>query len=218
MGAEPITRPVLAWSRADESRRLRDADDRDVLAALVRGEEAALDELVRRKSAPLHQTVARILGDREEAKDIVQLTFVRVWENRDRYDEKYSPNTWIYRIATNLAIDHVRSRRTRTRSEEPVRLHIESAAATRTRRDRAQIHAGEVARIFEELAGDLTEKQRVAFLLREVEGRPSPEVAEILGCRESTVRNHVFNARRTLQSALVERYPEYAGAHREEGS
>ena len=64
-----------------------------------------------------------------------------------------------------------------------------------------------------ELAGDLTEKQRTIFLLREVEGLPSKEVAEITGCRESTVRNHLFNARRVLRQAVLERYPEYARAY-----
>lgn len=212
MGAQSeIERPVLAWSTSRRARDLQEADDRTVLAALASGEEQALDELVTRKSSPLHQTVTRITGDPEEAKDIVQLTFVKVWENRERYDDRYSPNTWIYRIATNLAIDHLRSRRTRNRSEEPVRLHLESAAASRARHDRANLHEGEIYRIFSELSKDLTERQRVVFLLREVEGRPSSEVAEIVGCRESTVRNHLFNARRVLQQTLAERYPEYAG-------
>ena len=69
----------------------------------------------------------------------------------------------------------------------------------------------EVAAIFRELSAGLSEKQRVAFLLREIEGLSSPEVAEVLGCRESTVRNHLFNARKYLRRELLKRYPEYAG-------
>ena len=56
----------------------------------------------------------------------------------------------------------------------------------------------------------MTEKQRLIFLLRETEGLDSGEVAEIAGCEESTVRNHLFNARKVLRQKLVERYPEYA--------
>jgi RNA polymerase sigma-70 factor (ECF subfamily) len=64
--------------------------------------------------------------------------------------------------------------------------------------------------IFHELAAELTEKQRAVFLLREVEGMSSQEVADVVGCRESTVRNHLFNARKILRRELVARYPEYA--------
>ena len=68
-----------------------------------------------------------------------------------------------------------------------------------------------MAAIFRELSTGLSEKQRMVFLLREVEGLSCPEVAEILNCRESTVRNHLFNARKYLRGELLRRYPEYAG-------
>ena len=74
----------------------------------------------------------------------------------------------------------------------------------------AELKEAEVERIFVELAAELTEKQRLIFLLRETEGLASAEVAEIAGCEESTVRNHLFNARKILRQKLVERYPEYA--------
>lgn len=202
--------PTLAYSRNHRREELRQASDRDLLFALREGEELALDELIDRKTNPLVQMVYRMLGDREEARDIVQVTFFRLWEHRDRFDQRWSPNTWIYRIATNLAIDHLRSRRSRQKSHEPVRLHIQDRADSRARHERAQMQENEVHAIFHELAGDLTEKQRSVFLLREVEGLASKDVAEILGCRESTVRNHLFNARRVLRQELIARYPEYA--------
>lgn len=188
-----------------------DLDDRALLAGLARGDESALDELVARKTQPLLQMVSRMVSDEEEARDIVQVTFLRLWENRERYDSRWAPNTWIYRIASNLAIDHIRSRRSRDANEEPIKVHLR------------QIHGGEesgshgldrlqhreIGRIFEELAADLGEKQRLAFVLREIEGLASDEVAAILGCRPSTVRNHVFTARRALRQALEEHYPEY---------
>jgi RNA polymerase sigma-70 factor (ECF subfamily) len=77
------------------------------------------------------------------------------------------------------------------------------------------VQQGEVAAIFRELAAELSEKQRMAFLLKEVEGLSSAEVAEVMGCRESTVRNHLFNARRYLRRELTKRYPEYAAGFQE---
>jgi RNA polymerase sigma-70 factor (ECF subfamily) len=206
-------RPHLAYSRSDHRQHLAEATDRELLFSLREGDEAALDEIVDRKTGPLQQLAFRILGDSEDARDVVQVTFFRLWENRDRFDERWSPNTWIYRIATNLAIDQLRSRQSRRRYQEPYRLHLQDAADSRHARDLTGLTESEVMGIFQELAAELTEKQRTIFLLREVEGLPSKEVAEISGCRESTVRNHLFNARKILRRALLERYPEYAQAH-----
>ena len=194
-------RPLPRWA---------EATDRDLLLAMREGDEAALSELIGRKTRPLIQLTQRILGDVEEARDVVQVTFFKVWENRKKFDERWSPNTWIYRIASNLAIDHLRSRRSRERSNEPVKHHLIQIADQRASRDFSRLQQGEVAGIFKELSSELTEKQRLAFLLREVEGLSSQEVSEILDCRESTVRNHLFNARKFLRRELQKRYPEYA--------
>jgi RNA polymerase sigma-70 factor, ECF subfamily len=202
-------RPTLVYSRA---RELREASDKELLWAIRDDEEAALDQLIERKTEPLLKLAYRILNDSEEARDIVQMTFLRLWLHRDRFDERWAPNTWIYRIATNLAIDHLRSRQSRQRTAEPMRLHLEDSFDDRARHQRAQIHEGEVTAIFHELATELTDKQRMVFLLREVEGMPSKEVAEVVGCRESTVRNHLFNARKILRREMLERYPEYVPA------
>jgi RNA polymerase sigma-70 factor (ECF subfamily) len=189
-----------------------EASDRELLVGIREGEEAALNELIGRKTKPLLQLCQRILGDAEEARDVVQVTFFRVWESRKKFDDRWSPNTWVYRIASNLAIDHLRSRKSRERSHEPVRQHLRQVADTRASRDLSRLQQSEVAAIFRDLAAGLSEKQRMVFLLREVEGLSSPEVAEILDCRESTVRNHLFNARKYLRKELLVRYPEYAGS------
>lgn len=208
--------PRLAYSAADHHRQLQEADDRQLLEAIASDDEAALNELIQRKTNALVQLAYRIVGDMEEARDVVQLTFLRIWDHRDRFDSRWSPNTWIYRIATNLAIDHLRSRQSRQRHNEPIRLHLHASAAEKSHRDLASLGEGEVMRIFRELSADLTDKQRAVFLLREVEGMPSKEVAEIVGCRESTIRNHLFNARKILRRLLLERYPEYARLYRGE--
>ncbi|HEY4592697.1 MAG TPA: RNA polymerase sigma factor [Thermoanaerobaculia bacterium] len=189
-----------------------EASDRELLIGIREGEEAALNELIGRKTKPLLQLCQRILGDPEEARDVVQVTFFRVWESRRKFDDRWSPNTWVYRIASNLAIDHLRSRKSRERSHEPVRQHLQQVADTRASRDLSRLQQWEVAAIFRDLSAGLSEKQRMVFLLREIEGLSSPEVAEILDCRESTVRNHLFNARKYLRKELLERYPEYAGS------
>ena len=208
--------PNLVHSATKERARFSELEDRALLLALAEGEEAALDELIDRKSGPLLQLAWRVVGDREDARDIVQLTFLRAWEHRERYDPRFSPNTWLYRIATNLGIDLLRSRRTKNRQSEPVRSHFVRLADLR-RTSMGELEDREVTSILHELAAVLSERQRAVFVLREVEGLPSAKVAEILGCRASTVRNHLFSARKILRLELVRRYPEYsAGLRRRE--
>jgi len=204
--------PALVYSATRQRAAWSARSDAELLEGLRGGDELALDELIVRKTRPLVQVAARILGDEEEARDVVQLAFLRLWDHRERYDTRYSPNTWIYRITTNLAIDHLRSRKSREKTHEPVRLQLQRTQDDSFRRDLSQLQHREVGEIFRELATELSEKQRMVFLLREVEGLSSQEVAEIVGCQESTVRNHLFNARRVLRRELVRRYPEYAPA------
>lgn len=204
--------PELVYSAARQRESWSERTDREILEGIRAGDELALDELITRKTGPLVQLAFRILGDREEARDVVQVGFFKVWENREKFDDRWSPNTWIYRIVNNLAIDHLRSRQSRERQVEPMRQHLRQVADSRASRRLSSLGESEVMAIFSELSRELTEKQRSVFVLRELEGLSSHEVSEVVGCRESTVRNHLFNARRVLRKALLERYPEYAPA------
>src|SRR4051794_28177521 len=121
-----------------------EASDRELLMGIRDGNERALDELIGRKTKPLLQLCQRILGDAEEARDVVQVTFFKVWENRRKFDERWAPNTWIYRIASNLAIDHLRSRKSRERGQEPVRQHLLKVADSRASRDLSRLQQAEV--------------------------------------------------------------------------
>ena len=183
-------------------------DDREAVRAARAGDEEAFAHLVRRHSGGLHRAVARILNDDSEAWDVVQMAFVRAWQRLDRYNEKWSFATWLYRIGTNLAIDLIRSRSSRERAhkagtEHRLRLVGESEPASDLADHR------EVDRLLGQLVDSLTPQQRTAFVLREVEGMDTAEVAAVLGCTATTVRNHVFQARKVLKRELASRYPEY---------
>lgn len=181
-------------------------DDRELAAAARAGDEGAFGELVGRHQVGVRRCAARILLDSEEARDIAQLAFVRAWENLDKYNPTWSFSTWLYRIATNLAIDVLRARESRDRTHKAqLRLVGESVGPEAPR----AVAEGEVHRIFTELARLLTPAQRTAFVLREVEGRSTTEVAAVMTCSEATVRNHVFQARAVLRRELAARYPEY---------
>lgn len=192
---------LLVWPVMTEER-----DDRDLVSASRNGDESAFAALVRRHQSGVRRCAARILNDSEEARDIAQLAFVRAWENLPKYDPAWSFSTWLYRITTNLAIDALRARSSRDRTHGAhLRLVGDSVGPAAPR----ELSEQEVARIFGELAEVLTATQRAAFVLREVEGQSTAEVAQALGCSEATVRNHVFQARAALRRELASRYPEY---------
>ncbi len=205
-----MERPKLVFSRREQSRRLSEVDDQELLCAMKKNDEDAFDVLVRRKAPALHGMVRRMVSDSDEAHDIVQMAFVKIWDHRHRYDERWKPNTWMYRIANNLAIDHLRARKTRHRYNEPMQRHLVKVSDPGPKRALDELQHGEVDAIFTRLAETLSPRQKTVFLLREVEGLSSAEVAEIVGCRETTVRNHLFNARQVLRRELRRQYPEYA--------
>jgi RNA polymerase sigma-70 factor (ECF subfamily) len=188
------------------------AKERALASAARAGDAGAFEELVRRRTPGILAFLKRMLGDVEDARDVAQLTFVRVWENLDRYDSSWAFSTWLFRIAGNLAIDALRSRRTRARTEsETFRLLQGGRAISGSVEQEGPLglERQEVLRVFTACASALSEKQRLVFVLREIEEKESREIAEILGCRESTVRNHLFQARRLLRDEVRRRFPEF---------
>lgn len=183
----------------DEARLVRAARD---------GDEDAFADLVRRHSGGLHRAVARIVLDEEEAWDVVQMAFVKAWQRLDKYDSRWRFSTWIYRIGTNLAIDLIRSRASRLKAHKAGGEHQLRLVGGKQEASERLEH-GEVDGILRELVDVLTPQQRSAFILREVEDMETAEVAEILGCSAATVRNHVFQARKTLRQEIQSRYPEF---------
>jgi RNA polymerase sigma-70 factor, ECF subfamily len=186
-------------------------NDRAWVEAARRGDEEAFAHLVRRHSPGLHRAVARILGDETEAWDVVQLAYLRAWQRLDRYDDRYSFTTWLYRIGTNLAIDLLRSRSSRERAhkagtEHRLRLVGEGEGAG------ARTESREADAILRQVVLVLTPQQRSAFVLREMQGLETAEVAAVLGCSAATVRNHVFQARKALRREMKMRFPEYLPA------
>jgi RNA polymerase sigma-70 factor (ECF subfamily) len=192
----------LVYSEARVRRESEELSDRDLALAARGGDMVAFESLVVRKTPAVLSVARRIVPNGEDARDVAQMVFIRVWEQIDRYDEQYSFNTWIYRIATNLAIDFLRSARSRERAHGAT-LHLvrqrEEATGSESSRSAED---SEVARLFRQASERLTGKQKAAFVLREMEDKDTSEIAAILGCGESTVRNHLFNARRILRREI----------------
>lgn len=182
-------------------------DDRQLVEQIRQGDDRAFETLVRRKTTKVYGLCYRVIGNGEDAKDISQLVFLKLWENLEKYDPQYAFDTWLYRMVTNVAIDFMRNKQSRDNAvNSNLRLVKTSADPEQT----VTVQRKEVESVFNVVSNVLSPKQKTIFVMSEMEDLRSSEIAKILGCRESTVRNHLFNARKLMQVQLKKRFPEYA--------
>lgn len=176
------------------------------------GDVTAFEALVRERRERAILIAYHIVGDWEEARDVAQGAFLKVWQQLRSYDESYPFDVWFRRIVTNQAIDHYRkSKARRETAEKAFREEVRVAAGT-ILGAAGERERGEITRLFEEAAALLPSQQRAVFVMRELEDMSPKEISDVLGIAESTVRNHLFKARVTLQAFFRERYPEYRPA------
>jgi len=182
-------------------------DDRELVQTIRSGDADAFETLVRRKTSKVYALCYRIIGNAEDAKDISQLVFLKLWENLEKYDPHYAFDTWLYRMVTNVAIDFMRNKQSR---DNAVNSNLRLVKTAADAEQGVIVQRKEVEHVFNEISNALSPKQKTIFVMNQMEDLPSAEIAKILGCRESTVRNHLFNARKLMQERLQRQYPEYA--------
>jgi RNA polymerase sigma-70 factor (ECF subfamily) len=188
-------------------------DDED-LTELIRkaaaGERRAFEDLVLRKREQVVRTAYQITGNLEDAKDVAQGVFLRLWRVLQRFDLTRRFDTWLYRITVNAAIDHLREQGPKG-FIQALPDDIGDRMADPGRAVGETIDLAQLQRAFLRLAARLAPKQRAAFVLKDMEGLDTADVARILGVTESTVRNHLLQARRVLREGLRREYPGLVG-------
>lgn len=187
---------VIALSEATES-------DEALLAACVRREQAALQKLFARHRDAVHRVLARVLGAASpHLEDALQLTFLTAWRRADSYAGTATVRSWLFGIASNVALNYARSeqRRLRFLDRFAVRFRAEPP-----RIDDVVAERELVARVLDRLA-TLPADLRVAFVLCDLEGLSGVEAASVVGVRQGTMWSRLHHARRRLRAALeVER-------------
>jgi RNA polymerase sigma-70 factor (ECF subfamily) len=186
-------------------------DDVRLMLALRGGDVSAFDALFRRWSGPLLRYVDRMVRDAAMAEELVQESFLRLYRARERYQPEARFSTWLYTIATRLALNELR----RGRHQNPHKSTDETDADGATliltgNAPRADdvAHARRVGESVEDALGTLPERQRAALWLSAVEGLSYAEIADSLETSEKSVKALVHRAR----SALVQRLGEKAEA------
>ncbi len=185
--------------------------DQEVVLLARGGREAAYRELVRRYERPVFALLFRMVRDRELAEDLAQETFVKALNAIESYRPEFKFSSWIFKIANNAAIDHLRRRELETLSLDgsPHAETPEAMQATALQIGARQespldaVEARELGGAIEAAIGRLRPEYRSCILLRHVEGRAYEEIAEILDLPLGTVKTYIHRARNELRLALA---------------
>ncbi len=182
--------------------------DHALLEATRIGDETAFAEIVRRYRNPLTNYIFRMLNDYEEAVDLTQETFLRLYLAVERYHDQYAFSTYLYRIATNLAISEIRKRRRRklfsltgffqgANGEES-----DFDAPDKKPLPDVELADNELQRLVAKAIATLPEKYRAPLILRDIEGKTYEEIVTILASNEGTIKSRISRGRKMLREKL----------------
>ena len=181
--------------------------DGELVLTAVSGRETAFEELVRRYQRPIASYVYRMVGDYDSALDLTQEVFIKVYNSLSRYRSEFKFSTWIYKIAHNTAIDHLRRHTVRdqvmTASGDGPRseIAIESRRLTPEQESEREERRSEI----ESVVQSLPAAYRELIVLRHSHDLSYDEIAEVTGLPLGTVKNRLFRAREAMRDLLVPR-------------
>ena len=189
---------------------LSNLPDADVVLLAQQGREQAYRELIRRYERPVFSLVFRMVRDRETAEDLSQETFIKVLNHIDRYRPEFKLSSWLFKIANNVAIDHLRKRQLDTISMDGSPGAATAAEVEATSFDVAggsesaldELEAKELGTAIERAIAKLRPEYRSCIMLRHVEGRSYEEIAATLDLPLGTVKTYIHRARHELREAL----------------
>lgn len=191
---------------ADEA--VESLSDHELIEATKKGDEQAFEELVSRYRNPLTNYLYRMLNDYEESVDLVQETFVRVYFAIERYHTGYAFSTYIYRIATNLAISEIRKRKRRKLFSLTGFFQYDEGEDTdfnpadEKPLPDAELLDGESRTQIARAIAALPDKYRAPIVLRDIEGKTYEEIADILQLGLGTTKSRISRARGLLREKL----------------
>jgi len=181
--------------------------DGELVQTAVAGREASFEELVRRYQRPIAAYVYRMVGDYDSALDLTQEVFIKVYNSLARYRSEFKFSTWIYKIAHNAAIDHLRRHAVREQAltgsvdGERREIAIESRRPTPEQESERRERRLEIESVVQLLQASYRE----LIVLRHSHDLSYDEIAEVTGLPLGTVKNRLFRAREAMRDLLVQR-------------
>jgi RNA polymerase sigma-70 factor (ECF subfamily) len=184
-------------------------DEKALIRAAQGGDQDAFGQLVRAYDQSVLRLAMNLLRSPEDAQDVYQEAFLRVYRNLNSFRFDCSFHTWLYRIVTNLCLDHMRKRK--VRKEEPSQVEGSDGPVDRmdaVQESRAEgdplrsMFSGELRERIQKVLGELTPRERMVFELRHYQGLKLRNIGEILGTTEEAAKNCLFRATQKMRVAL----------------
>lgn len=216
-GSTPPVTPTMGTSLALESdarqaAAAKVAEEHALVRKAQQGDRRSFDELVRRYDRDVLRLAMNIVHRPEDARDIYQETFLKVYRNLHRFRFECSFYTWLYRVATNVGLDYLRRRTTRREDQAPVPEEAEGGT-TRDFFDRQpqtnpsanperRLLGQEIGGRINEAMKRLSPRERMVFEMKHYEGMRLRAIGDVLGTSEETVKNSLFRATRKLRASL----------------
>ena len=183
--------------------------DLKIIRRCKRGEEEAFQEILARYRTPIYNLCWRMTRNDEDARDLGQEVFIKVFRLLDRFDEEYAFHSWLFRIATNHCIDHLRRQRLRFLSFERDGGGVDEEAVMQVPSDDPGpdelLQRREAVARLEEIIAELPPHYRVITLLRHDQQLSYEEIAESLQLPLGTVKARIHRARNMIQQLLAAR-------------
>ena len=183
------------------------ATDSALVATAIDGAEGSFEELVRRYQRPISAYVYRMVGNYESALDLTQEIFIKVYGSLRKYRPEFKFSTWIYKIAHNAAVDHLRRSSTREQSlitgteTDHFELPIESGRLSPEQESERKERRVEI----EAVVRALPASYRELIILRHSQDLTYEEIVEVTGLPLGTVKNRLFRAREMMRQQFVNR-------------
>jgi RNA polymerase sigma-70 factor (ECF subfamily) len=181
--------------------------DGDLVVRAIDGREDGFEELVRRYQRPIAAYVYRMVGDYDAALDLTQEVFIKIYGSLSRYRPEYKFSTWIYKIAHNAAVDHLRRYSTREQSLTSEAdgavydLAVESTKPTPEQESERRERRAEIELVVDQLSP----AYRELVVLRHSHDLSYDEIAEVTGLPLGTVKNRLFRAREVMRQQFLQR-------------
>jgi RNA polymerase sigma-70 factor (ECF subfamily) len=179
----------------------------DALVKLIedaqKGDMAAFENIVKYHQSYAYAVAFRFLCDEDDAEDIVQESFIRIWNHLQDFDPKMKFTTWMYKIVVNLCYDKAKSNKRRMNVFARWNDNFSTVDCIENIDLERDLTNKETAALIKSIADELSEKQRMIFLLRDLQDLTIQEVADITGMSESGIKANLFYARQNIKKKLA---------------
>lgn len=176
----------------------------EMITRAAKGNTEAFRHIVKHHQAFAYAVSYRFLGNAEDAEDVVQEGFIRLWKNLHNYKPEVKLTTWLYRIIANLCLDVLKSaQHKQQKSSMDMKEEITNTSSHETDNG---LRTEELHALIQEAASELTPKQKAVFILRDLEDLPVEEVCSILAMSAGNVKSNLYYARQQMSEKLKKYY------------